>query len=116
MTVWLNATPAGLAVQYDLSHVVQACAVPVVIPVATLPTACNRPCRLTTAPRGGRPSGQQRAWSVHIGWAPTLLLTLVHFWWCEFSKRPVTLDPRPQASPSSASALTTEGAALIRAK
>ena len=36
MMVWLNAAPAGLAVQYDLSHVVQACAVPVVIPVATL--------------------------------------------------------------------------------
>ncbi len=36
MMVWLDARRGGLAVQYDLSHVVQNCAVPVVIPVATL--------------------------------------------------------------------------------
>ena len=36
MMVWLDAKADGLAVQFDLPHVVQACAVPVVIPVATL--------------------------------------------------------------------------------
>ena len=27
--------------------------------------------------------GHARAYPVHIGWALTLLLTLVHFWWWE---------------------------------
>jgi hypothetical protein len=36
MMVWLDAKAGGLAVQFDLPHVVQACAVPVVIPVAAL--------------------------------------------------------------------------------
>lgn len=36
MMAWLDAKDGGLAVQFDLPHVVQACADPVVIPVATL--------------------------------------------------------------------------------
>lgn len=36
MMVWLDAKLGGLAVQYDLSRVVQACALPAVIPVAVL--------------------------------------------------------------------------------
>ena len=36
MMVWPNAKQGGLALQYDLSHVVQACAVPVVVPAETL--------------------------------------------------------------------------------
>ncbi len=36
MMAWLDATAGGLAVQFDLLHVAQACAVPVVIPLATL--------------------------------------------------------------------------------
>ena len=36
MMVWLDAKAGGLAVQFDLPHAVQACAVPVVIPVAAL--------------------------------------------------------------------------------
>jgi len=27
---------------------------------------------------------EHKAYSVHIGWALTMLLTLVHFWWWEF--------------------------------
>jgi hypothetical protein len=34
--VWLDAARGGLAVQFDLAHVVQSCANPVVIPAATL--------------------------------------------------------------------------------
>jgi hypothetical protein len=36
MMVWLDAKTGGLAVQFDLAHVVQACADAVVIPTATL--------------------------------------------------------------------------------
>jgi hypothetical protein len=36
MTVWLDAKAGGLAVQFDLAHVVQACADVVVVPVSTL--------------------------------------------------------------------------------
>jgi hypothetical protein len=36
MMIWLDAKAGGLAVQFDLPHVVQVCAVPVVIPVDTL--------------------------------------------------------------------------------
>ena len=36
MSVWLDAKAGGLATQFDLAHVVQACADPVIIPVATL--------------------------------------------------------------------------------
>ncbi|SFM26922.1 hypothetical protein [Methylobacterium pseudosasicola] len=36
MTVWPDAEAGGLAVQFDLAHVVQACADTVVIPTATL--------------------------------------------------------------------------------
>ena len=36
MMAWLDAKGSGLAVQFDLSHVVQACAEPVTIPLATL--------------------------------------------------------------------------------
>lgn len=36
MMAWLDAENGGLAVQFDLPHVVQACAVPVVIPFTTL--------------------------------------------------------------------------------
>ena len=36
MMAWLDARAGGLAVQFDLAHVVQACADPVVIPTATL--------------------------------------------------------------------------------
>jgi hypothetical protein len=36
MNAWLDAKQGGLAVQFDLAHAVQVCAVPVVIPVATL--------------------------------------------------------------------------------
>ena len=38
MMVWPDAKRGGLALQYDLSHVVQACAVPVVVPIGTLRT------------------------------------------------------------------------------
>jgi hypothetical protein len=36
MMVWLDAKLEGIAIQFDLPHAVQACAVPVVIPAAVL--------------------------------------------------------------------------------
>ena len=36
MMVWLDAKLGGIAIQFDLPHAVQACAVPVVIPLAVL--------------------------------------------------------------------------------
>ena len=36
MMVWLDAKAGGLAIQFDLPHAAQACAVPVVIPAAVL--------------------------------------------------------------------------------
>jgi hypothetical protein len=36
MMVWLDAQAGGLAIQFDVPHVIQACADPVVIPSATL--------------------------------------------------------------------------------
>ncbi len=36
MMAWLDAKAGGLAVQFDLPHAIQACADPVVVPVATL--------------------------------------------------------------------------------
>jgi hypothetical protein len=36
MMVWLDAKSGGIAIQFDLPHAVQACAAPVVIPVAVL--------------------------------------------------------------------------------
>ena len=36
MMVWLDAKSGGIAIQFDLPHAVQACAVPVVIPLAVL--------------------------------------------------------------------------------
>lgn len=36
MSAWLDAKQGGLAIQFDLAHVVQACADAVVIPVSTL--------------------------------------------------------------------------------
>jgi hypothetical protein len=36
MMVWLDAKSGGVAVQFDLPHAVQACAVPVLVPVAVL--------------------------------------------------------------------------------
>ena len=35
-SLWLNAKQGGLALQYDLSHVIQVCANPVVIPASVL--------------------------------------------------------------------------------
>lgn len=35
-TVWLDAKQGGLAVQFDLSHVVQSCAIPMIIPASVL--------------------------------------------------------------------------------
>lgn len=46
MTVWLDAKLGGLAVQFDLPHVVQACADAVVIPASTLRTEGARPALL----------------------------------------------------------------------
>ena len=34
--VWLDAKQGGLAVQFDLSHVVQSCAIPMIIPASVL--------------------------------------------------------------------------------
>ncbi len=36
MMVWLDAKAGGLVIQFDVAHVIQACADPVVIPAATL--------------------------------------------------------------------------------
>jgi len=36
MMVWLDAKSGGIAIQFDLPHAVQACTVPVVIPLAVL--------------------------------------------------------------------------------
>jgi hypothetical protein len=46
MMAWLDSKLGGLAVQDDLPHVVQACAVPVVIPVATLRAEGAQPALL----------------------------------------------------------------------
>jgi hypothetical protein len=46
MMAWLDARLGGLAVQFDLPHVVQACAVPIVIPVATLHADGAQPAML----------------------------------------------------------------------
>lgn len=38
MMAWLDAKEGGLALQFDLSHVVQACADSVVVPISVLRT------------------------------------------------------------------------------
>jgi hypothetical protein len=43
LSVWLDARAGGLAVQFDLAHVVQACALAVVIPAAALAAAGANP-------------------------------------------------------------------------
>ena len=43
MMAWLDAKAGGLVVQFDLAHVVQACAEPVTIPLATLRAEGARP-------------------------------------------------------------------------
>ena len=43
MMAWLDAKGGGLSVQFDLAHVVQACAEPVTIPLATLRAEGARP-------------------------------------------------------------------------
>jgi len=43
MMVWLDAKQGGLAVRFDLAHVVQVCATPVVIPAATLRSEGTNP-------------------------------------------------------------------------
>ena len=53
MMVWLSAKPAGLALQYDLSHVVQNCAVPVIIPLATLRREGAKPALLDAIKAAG---------------------------------------------------------------
>jgi hypothetical protein len=39
MMAWLDARTGGLAIEFDLEHVVKACEAPVVVPLATL---CGR--------------------------------------------------------------------------
>jgi hypothetical protein len=46
MMVWLDAKHVGLAVQFDLAHVVQVCAAPVVIPLTTLRAEGAKPALL----------------------------------------------------------------------
>ena len=55
MMAWLDAERGGLAVQYDLPHVDQACAVPVVIPVATLRADGAQPALLDAIVAAHRP-------------------------------------------------------------
>ena len=43
MSAWLDAKQGGLAVQFDLAHVVQACADAVIIPVSTLKAEGAKP-------------------------------------------------------------------------
>ena len=58
MTVWPDAKAGGLAVQFDLAHVVQACADVVVVPVATLTAEGANPVLTDaiTAARAARPA------------------------------------------------------------
>ncbi len=46
MMAWLDAKAGGLAVQFDLVHAVEACAIPVVIPAAALRTEGVQPALL----------------------------------------------------------------------
>ena len=46
MMAWLDAKVGGLAVQFDLPHVVQSCADPVIIPLATLRAEGGKPALL----------------------------------------------------------------------
>lgn len=57
MSVWLDAKAGGLAIQFDLAHVVQACADAVVIPVQTL-KAEGAKAALTDALEAARQASQ----------------------------------------------------------
>ena len=46
MMAWRDAKAGGLTVQFDLPHVVQACADPVVIPAAALEAEGAKPVLL----------------------------------------------------------------------
>ncbi len=55
MMAWLDAKSGGLAVQFDLPHVVQACAVPVVIPRATLRAEGAQPALVDAIQKAAQP-------------------------------------------------------------
>jgi hypothetical protein len=55
MMAWLDANAGGLAVQFDLPHAVQACAVPVVIPVAALRAQGAQPGLLDAIQKARQP-------------------------------------------------------------
>lgn len=55
MMAWLDAKAGGLAVQFDLPHVVQACAVPVVIPLATLRAEGAQPALVDAVQKAQQP-------------------------------------------------------------
>ena len=55
LMAWLEAKAGGLAVQFDLPHVMQACAVPVVIPLATLRAEGTEPALVEAIQKAGQP-------------------------------------------------------------
>jgi hypothetical protein len=55
MMAWLDAKAGGLAVQFDLPHAVQACALPVVIPLATLRAEGAQPALLDAVQQAKQP-------------------------------------------------------------
>lgn len=55
MMAWLDARTGGLAVQYDLIHIVQACEKPIVIPLATLRAEGVQPAVLDAIQKAQQP-------------------------------------------------------------
>jgi hypothetical protein len=55
MMAWLDAKAGGLAVQFDLPHFAQACALPIVIPLATLRAEGAQPLLLDAVQKAQQP-------------------------------------------------------------
>jgi hypothetical protein len=55
MMAWLDAKTGGLGVQFDLVHVVQACEMPIVIPLATLRAEGAQPALVDAVQKAQQP-------------------------------------------------------------
>jgi hypothetical protein len=55
MMAWLDARTGGLAIEFDLEHVVQACEEPVVVPLATLRAEGAQPALVDAIQRAQQP-------------------------------------------------------------
>jgi hypothetical protein len=55
MMAWLDAKTGGLGVQFELVHVVQACEMPIVIPLATLRVEGAQPALVDAVQKAQQP-------------------------------------------------------------